>query len=50
MAVALVLFVLSPVTLLASVVRELGGRPPVTVEPLPQVPGVAYMPLRGEAA
>jgi hypothetical protein len=35
---------------LAGVVRELGGRPPVTVEPLPQVPGVAYMPLRGEAA
>jgi hypothetical protein len=35
---------------LASVLRELGGRPPVTVEPLPQVPGVAYMPTRGEAA
>jgi hypothetical protein len=34
--------------LLASVVRELGGRPPVTVEPLPQVPGVAYM-AGGEA-
>ena len=30
--------------------RELGGRPPVAVEPLPQVPGVAYMPARGEAA
>ena len=29
--------------LLASVVRELGGRPPVAVEPLPQVPGVTYM-------
>jgi hypothetical protein len=29
--------------LLASAVRELGGRPPVTVEPLPQVPGVTYM-------
>jgi hypothetical protein len=28
---------------LASVVRELGGRPPVTVELLPQVPGVTYM-------
>jgi hypothetical protein len=35
--------------LLASVVRELGGRPPVAVEPLPQVPGVTYMPARGEA-
>jgi hypothetical protein len=35
---------------LAGVVRELGGRPPVAVEPLPQVPGVAYMPARGEAA
>ena len=29
--------------LLASVVRELGGRPPVAVEPLPEVPGVTYM-------
>jgi hypothetical protein len=29
--------------LLASVVRELGGRPQVRVEPLPQVPGVRYM-------
>jgi hypothetical protein len=28
---------------LASVVRELGGRPEVTVTPLPQVPGVTYM-------
>jgi len=36
--------------LLASVVRELGGRPPVTVEPLPQVPGVTYMAAGGEAA
>ena len=36
-------------TLLASVVRELGGRPPVAVELLPQVPGVTYMPVRGDA-
>jgi hypothetical protein len=28
--------------LLASVVRELGGRPPVTVQPLPQVAGTSY--------
>jgi hypothetical protein len=35
--------------LLAGVVRELGGRPPVAVEPLPQVQGVAYMPTRGDA-
>ena len=35
---------------LASVVRELGGRPEVAVEPLPQVPGVTYMPARGDAA
>jgi hypothetical protein len=34
---------------LASVVRELGGRPEVVVEPLPQVPGVSYMPARGDA-
>jgi hypothetical protein len=34
---------------LASVVRELGGRPAVTVEPLPQVPGITYMPARGDA-
>jgi hypothetical protein len=27
---------------LASVVRELGGRPPVTVQPLPQVAGISY--------
>jgi hypothetical protein len=40
---------LSPLlALLASVVRELGGRPPVTVELLPQVPGVTYM-TGGEA-
>jgi hypothetical protein len=36
--------------LLAGVVRELGGRPPVTVEPLPQVPGVTYLAAGGEAA
>jgi hypothetical protein len=35
---------------LASVVRELGGRPQVAVEPLPDVPGLSYMPARGEAA
>jgi hypothetical protein len=35
---------------LASVVRELGGRPGVTVEPLPQVPGVTYLTVGGEAA
>jgi hypothetical protein len=35
---------------LASVVRELGGRPEVSVEPLPQVPGVGYMPAGGGAA
>jgi hypothetical protein len=34
---------------LASVVRELGGRPQVNVEPLPQVPGVTYMAAGGEA-
>jgi hypothetical protein len=34
---------------LLSVVRELGGRPKVVVEKLPQVPGVAYMPARGDA-
>jgi hypothetical protein len=34
---------------LARVVRELGGRPDVTVEPLPQVPGVTYLPARGDA-
>jgi hypothetical protein len=36
--------------LLASVVRELGGRPLVTVELLPQVPGVTYLAAGGEAA
>jgi len=35
---------------LASVVRELGGRPQVAVELLPQVPGVTYMAAGGEAA
>ena len=35
---------------LASVVRELGGRPQVAVEPLPEVPGVSYMAAGGEAA
>jgi hypothetical protein len=35
---------------LASVVRELGGRPPVTVEPLPQVPGVTYLAEQGGEA
>jgi hypothetical protein len=35
---------------LASVIRELGGRPQVAVELLPQVPGVTYMPARGDAA
>jgi hypothetical protein len=34
---------------LASVVRELGGRPEVTVDPLPQVRGVTYLPVRGDA-
>jgi hypothetical protein len=36
--------------LLASVVRELCGRPPVTVEPLPQVPGVSYLAEQGGEA
>jgi hypothetical protein len=35
---------------LASVVHELGGRPHVAVEPLPQVPGVSYLVAGGEAA
>jgi hypothetical protein len=35
---------------LASVVRELGGRPDVRVEPLPQVPGLSYLPVGGGAA
>jgi hypothetical protein len=34
---------------LASVVRELGGRPEVAVEELPQVPGVTYMTAGGDA-
>jgi hypothetical protein len=35
--------------LLASVVLELGGRPPVAVEMLPQVSGVTYMTSGGAA-
>jgi hypothetical protein len=35
---------------LVSVVRELGGRPAVTVEPLPLLPGLSYLPARGGAA
>ena len=35
--------------LLASVVRQLGGRPQVAVELLPQVPGVTYLAARGDA-
>ena len=35
---------------LASVVRELGGRPQVTVEPLPQVPGRHLHGGGGDAA
>jgi hypothetical protein len=35
---------------LASVVRELGGRPEVAVEPLPQVEGVSYLLAGGDAA
>jgi hypothetical protein len=35
---------------LARVVRELGGRPEVQVELLPQVPGLRYLPVRGGAA
>jgi hypothetical protein len=34
---------------LASVVRELGGRPEVAVEELPQVPGVTYLAAGGDA-
>jgi hypothetical protein len=42
---------LSPLSAqLASVVRELGGRPEVTVEPLPQVPGVTYLAEQGGEA
>ena len=36
-------------TQLARVVRELGGRPEVAVELLPQVPGVTYLPAGGGA-
>jgi hypothetical protein len=36
-------------TQLASVVREVGGRPPVTVELLPVVAGVTYLTAGGEA-
>jgi hypothetical protein len=32
------------------VVRELGGRPEVRVEPLPQILGLGYLHLRGDAA
>jgi hypothetical protein len=32
---------------LAGVARELGGRPQVAVELLPQVPGLSYLPARG---
>jgi hypothetical protein len=35
---------------LARIVRELGGRPEVRVEPLPQVAGLRYLPVRGGAA
>jgi hypothetical protein len=35
---------------LARAVRELGGRPAVTVEPLPTVAGLGYLPARGGAA
>ena len=35
---------------LARVVRELGGRPEVCVELLPQVPGLSYLAARGDAA
>ena len=35
---------------LARVVRELGGRPEVRVERLPQVPGLGYLHVRGDAA
>jgi hypothetical protein len=35
---------------LAGVVRELGGRPEVAVELLPQFPGVGYLPAAGDAA
>jgi hypothetical protein len=35
---------------LASVVRELGGRPSVAVELSPEVAGITYVPARGDAA
>jgi hypothetical protein len=35
---------------LARAVRELGGRPAVTVQPLPRVAGLGYLPARGGAA
>jgi hypothetical protein len=35
---------------LGSVVRELGGRPQVTVEPLPHIPGITYMPAGSDAS
>jgi hypothetical protein len=35
---------------LAGVVRELGGRPEVNVEPLPEVPGLSYLSAQGGAA
>jgi hypothetical protein len=35
---------------LAGVVRELGGRPQVAVELLPQMPGLGYLHTRGDAA
>jgi hypothetical protein len=35
---------------LTRVVRELGGRPEVAVEPLPQVAGLGYLHMRGDAA
>jgi hypothetical protein len=35
---------------LAGVVRELGGRPTVAVEPLPQVPGLGDLPVGGGGA
>jgi hypothetical protein len=34
---------------LAGIVRELGGRPDVMVELLPDVQGVTYMPAGGDA-
>jgi hypothetical protein len=37
-------------TQLASVVRELGGRPEVAVQPLPQVPDLGYLRAAGDTA